>query len=203
MDSISQQVIAFRIGERVTLTIVVLLVALVVMVGFWRTVQRIKVDDGGKLGVAGSVVLSTPVFVLMTIVGYAWVSLAHPISIGAPPPQSPATANPSNTAFIANQPGIGGFTGSSSFEAPKLVDPGHARHKATEQIRTLNCLAAGQNLSGPQDDHVRQIKFLLMAPLWNEGWGDRQSFEKWVRGEILSDPNSEARAIFDARRTGC
>ena len=78
MDSVSAQVIAFRIGERITLTIVVLLVALVVMVGFWRTVQRVKVDDGGKLGVAASFVLSTPVFVLMTIVGYAWVSLAHP-----------------------------------------------------------------------------------------------------------------------------
>ena len=201
MDSVSAQVIAFRIGERITLTIVVLLVALVVMVGFWRTVQRVKVDDGGKLGVAASFVLSTPVFVLMTIVGYAWVSLAHPISIGAP--ASALQGARVETVFAANRPGVGGFTGASCFDAPTLADPGHARHNATEQIRTLNCLASGQNLSGPPDDHLRQVKFLLMAPLWDEAWGDRQDFEKWVRGETVAEPDAEARAVFDAKRSGC
>jgi hypothetical protein len=110
MDSVSTQVIAFRIGERITLTIVVLLVALVVMVGFWRTVQRVKVDDGGKLGVAGSVVLSTPVFVLMTIVGYAWVSLAHPISIGAPA-AVPGNGRVKPAAVIAQH---GGYSSAAS-----------------------------------------------------------------------------------------
>ena len=201
MDSVSAQVIAFRIGERITLTIVVLLVALVVMVGFWRTVQRVKVDDGGKLGVAASFVLSTPVFVLMTIVGYAWVSLAHPISIGTP---SAAVQDARvDTVFAANKPGVGSFTGSASFDAPKLVDPAHARHNATEQIRTLNCLGAGQELSDEQVDHLMLVKFALMVPVWSEEWGERQDFERWVRGEVLSEPNSSAREMFDAERSEC
>ena len=201
MDPISQQVIAFRIGERITLTLVVLLVALVVMVGFWRTVQRVKVDDGGKLGVAGSFVLSTPVFVLMTIVGYAWVSLAHPISIGAP--ATAVASAGSDTVFAANQTGVGGFIGATA-SAPRMsVDPDNARHEVTEQIRTLNCLAAGQDLTGKPEDHLALAKLAVMVPVWSDDWGDLRSFETWVRGETVSEPSAAARAVFDAERVRC
>lgn len=86
------EIVLFRIAERLGLSLIVLLVALVVMVGFWRSVQKLDVSDGGKLGVAGSFALSTPVFVLLAIIGYAWVSLSFPIQVTGPAAPAEATA---------------------------------------------------------------------------------------------------------------
>lgn len=77
-----QDILYFRMAERLALTVVIVLVSLIVMVSFWRTVQKIDLTDGGKLGLAGSFAFSTPVFVLLTIIGYAWVSLSNEIMIG-------------------------------------------------------------------------------------------------------------------------
>ena len=201
MDISASQIIAFRMGERITLTLVVLVISLVVMVGFWRTVQSVRVEDGGKLGVAGSFVLSTPIFVLMTIVCYAWVSLAHPISVGVP--VVPVADSQSDSAFAANDNGIGGFIGASSFDAPTSTDPANARHEVTEQIRTLNCLASGQDLNREQKDHLGLAKFALMTSVWSDDWGDPKAFIDWAQNLSLSDPNAAARTVFDAVRSPC
>lgn len=190
----SEMIVLFRIGERLTLTLVVLIVATVVMVGFWRTVQQVNLTDGGKLGVAGSFAFSTPVFVLLSIVGYAYVSLSHPI-----------TVQPGGLSgeAVAGTPQPGGFIGATPMAAVPVGDQGHARVVAERKIRSLNCLVREGVLSARMEDDLALVKLDLMAPVWDESWGSADSFRDWATGLSEAAPDPEARAAFDALHVAC
>lgn len=191
-------IILFRIAERLTLTAVILLVALVVMVGFWKTVQKLDVADGGKLGVAGSFVFSTPVFVLLAIIGYAWVSLEHPIRVGG----ADGTVAGEEVAAAG---GAGGFVGS----APVLAtapddDPAHALGVAVNRVRSLNCLAAAGPAPSPRvEDDLAAVKLALLRPHWQAEWGDYDAFAAWATARSTAAPDAEALAVWQGAHALC
>lgn len=189
-------IVLFRIGERLTLTLVVLVVSAIVMVGFWRTVQRIDLTEGGKLGVAGSFAFSTPVFVLLTIVGYAYVSLSAPINVtqGGNAAQTDLAGTPSSS-FIGASP--------TAMSAPPSADPDYDSALAERKIRSLNCMARGRELSPRQQDDLALVKLDLMAPIWAADWGDPDSFRAWAAGIDPAAPNSSAQRVFESEHPLC
>lgn len=205
MFDLSDPVVAFRMGERLTLTAIVIVVALVVMVGFWRSVQRVEISDASKLGLGGSVMFSTPVFVLLAIVGYAWVSLSNPIEVAraAPAPPAPAAADDASGTVATAGPGPDRFLGSAWHDPEKAATP-YERQVAQRRIRTLNCLAkAAGGMPPGQEDDVIDAKLLLMAPVWTEDWGDARAFADWARGTAGGPPDAEAAAVFGDRHPMC
>lgn len=190
----SDPVVAFRIVERLTLTAVVLLVSAIVMVAFWRSVQRLDIEKAGSLGLSGSVMFSTPVFVLLTLVGYAYVSLSHPISVGpaAAPGQDRLATAGAGSSFIGMSPDSGAATAG-----------GYDLAIAQRRIRSLNCLAADAEPSARLRDDLADTKLMLMRAVWSPDWGDEDSFADWARGIGTSDPNPAARAVFDERHALC
>lgn len=198
MMATSDLIVLFRIGERLTLTLVVLIVAAIVMIGFWRTVQRVDLTEGGKLGVAGSFAFSTPVFVLLTIVGYAYVSLSAPITVT--PPQGGADAQFAG----GDMPGFIGVMPPPPTDAPDTTDdPDHARALAERKIRSLNCLAQGRDLTARQEDDLALVKLDLMAPVWAQDWGALPAFRDWATGIDPAPPAAAPRAVFDGVHPLC
>ncbi|WP_299852508.1 hypothetical protein [uncultured Roseovarius sp.] len=197
-------VIIFRMSERLLLTGIVIVVALVVLVGFWKTVQRVTLKDGGPLGVAGSVALSTPVFALLAIILYAWVSLSHPISFNA----AKSAPEPGGAQVAA----LGGdtteqFTGAVNTQthavAPEDVS-NYARQRTRHQIWTLNCLADSTVVRAPAQTDLTDIKLRLMQDVWHSDWDNPLKFENWARNPSEgSKPPPEALEFFDGRHTGC
>lgn len=189
-------IVFFRIGERLTLTLVVLVVSTIVMIGFWRTVQRVNLTEGGKLGVAGSFAFSTPVFVLLTIVGYAYVSLSAPISVstGAERPQT-ELAGTSASSFVGASP-------AATIPAPP-VDLGYSSALAERKIRSLNCMVRGRELTARQQDDLALIKLDLMIPVWAADWGDPDRFRAWASGIDPAAPNARAEIVFEAVHPTC
>ncbi|MEV8467719.1 hypothetical protein AB0T83_13125 [Fluviibacterium sp. DFM31] len=194
-------IILFRIAERLTLTAVVLLVALVVMIGFWRTVQKINLAEGAPLGLGGSFVFSTPVFVLLALIGYAWVSLEHPIEV------APA-AVPEGTQLAEAGTTAGGFIGAAPLypdAGPGLqaTGAGYDASVAQRQLRSLNCLIDGQILSERTEIDVTDVKLTLMAGLWQPAWGNRSDFAAWARNMGGPTPSEEARTAWSALHPLC
>lgn len=187
-------IVLFRIAERLTLTGVVLIIALVVMIGFWRTVQELNVAEGGKLGVAGSFVFSTPVFVLLAVIGYAYVSLSHPI-----------TVSPDTSVEVASTGGQGsGFIGSVGLADP---DDGSVtdfeRSSALGKVKSINCLLQGDPMSARVEDDLADVKLALLGPVWAERWGPIEPFSEWAMGLSTVAPNVEALAVYSERHPIC
>ena len=193
----SDPVILFRMGERLTLTLVVILVALVVMVGFWKSVQKVDLTQGGSLGVAGSFMFSTPVFVLLTVVGYAYVSLSHPISVGG---DGPSVAE--EAPEVAQADGARTFLGAANDGVTRTASD-YARTVALRRVRSLNCLAEGRVLSARLEDDLRAVKLDLMQGVWADGWGDPAAFAGWVEGTATDAPAAAAVRVFDDRHVAC
>ncbi|WP_193139339.1 hypothetical protein [Meridianimarinicoccus sp. MJW13] len=194
-------IILFRIAERLTLTAVVLLVALVVMIGFWRTVQKINLAEGAPLGLGGSFVFSTPVFVLMALIGYAWVSLEHPIEV------TPVAA-PEGMQVAEGGTPAGGFTGVAPLypdagPSPQTTGTGYDASVAQRQLRSLNCLIDGQTLSARTEIDVTDVKLSLLAGLWQPAWGNRSDFADWARNTGGPTPSQEARTAWSALHPLC
>jgi hypothetical protein len=186
-------IILFRIAERLTLTLVVLLVALVVMIGFWRTVQKIDLAEGARLGLGGSFVFSTPVFVLLAIIGYAWVSLEHPITV-APRAGSGGTE-------VAQVEG-GSFIGAAPVAGAPESD-GYDLATVQRRLRSLNCLAETQALSARTEDDLAQVKLGLMAAVWQPDWGSQEAFADWALGIGSAPPEGAAQAVYDGLHVAC
>lgn len=189
-------IVLFRMFERMTLTVAVIIVAVVIMIGFWRSVQKIDLTQGGSLGITGSFVLSTPVFALLTIVGYAYVSLSHPIRVD---PGAPA-AGGEQVAAASN--GGGQFLGASR---PQITSNNIGRERALAQgrVRSLNCLTGGRDISARLEDDVVETKLELLAPVWDEAWGGFDPFSSWARGLSTDTPNALARTVFEERHVVC
>ncbi|MEM9577415.1 MAG: hypothetical protein AAF999_10425 [Pseudomonadota bacterium] len=197
-------VILFRMSERLLLTGLVIVVALVVLVGFWKTVQRVTIKDGGAVGLAGSIALSTPVFALLSIILYAWVSLSHPIAFT---PGTPDETGAAAEIAAAGSGGGGQFTGAvnpqSHLQTPTEVSS-YARQRTRHQIWTLNCLAESTTVRPPAQSDLDEIKLRLMQAVWDDGWGNLPQFENWVRTPNSGvEPSQEARVFFEGKHNGC
>ncbi len=197
-------VILFRMSERLLLTGLVIVVALVVLIGFWKTVQRVTIKDGGAVGLAGSMALSTPVFALLSIILYAWVSLSHPIAFTPGP-----TEKRSDTTDIAAAESQGGgqFTGAvnpqSHTQAPTEVSS-YARQRIRHQIWTLNCLADSTTVRPPAQSDLAEIKLQLMQGVWDSEWGNLPQFESWVRNPNSGvEPSPQVLEFYEGKHTGC
>lgn len=197
-------VILFRMSERLLLTGMVIVVALVVLVGFWKTVQRVTIKDGGPVGLAGSMALSTPVFALLAIILYAWVSLSHPIAFT--PASATSGTEPTRVAAAASAD-PGQFTGAANTQtqtiAPQEVS-NYARQRIRHQIWTLNCLADSTTVRPPAESDLIDIKLGLMGTVWNDDWGNQTQFEAWARTpNPATEPALAALEVFNGKHTGC
>lgn len=165
----------FRMLERLTLTAVILGVSLVVMVGFWRTVTRVDLSDGGKLGVAGSVTLATPVFVLLGIVGYAWVSLSNPLKVersdgsGSVTFLGPDGVELDRDALLRelfdDAVGADASTGLAPGTATPPEDRENDLARLQEKLWAINCAARDTDLGAAVSADLIDAKLALMAPL--------------------------------------
>lgn len=197
-------VILFRMSERLLLTGMVVIVALVILVGFWKTVQRISIENGGPVGLAGSTALSTPIFALLAIILYAWVSLSHPIAF------TTAAALPeAKTTDVAT---IGGatpeqFTGAVNTQTRPIAAQEvsiYALQRTRQQIWTLNCLADSATVRPSAESDLADIKLVLMGSVWQNEWGNRAQFETWARTPNSDiEPPTPALDFYNGRHTGC
>lgn len=194
MIETADPIILFRMFERMTLTVAVIVVAIILMIGFWKSVQKIDLTQGGTLGITGSFVFSTPVFALLVIVGYAYVSLSHPIKVEAPT-QAGAPAQ------LAQNAGPSQFLGAAS--GAETAPDGYDLALVQRRVRSLNCLLRDQPASPRLQDDLADIKLGLMAPVWSADWGDPAAFADWAAGKTTSPPNAVARAFFEEEHQLC
>lgn len=186
---------ALRIGERVALSLVVVVVALTVTLGFWRSIQRVDFDLGDKLGGSARLVLATPVLALLALIGFAWVSFSNPITVTVP--------------GISGEPGAHAAAGATSMigAAPGTTPPANidfARGEALGNLRSLNCALKGRSGLAPREiDALARIRLALMLPVWDAAWGDPQAFRAWALGLSTDPPDPEARAVYEAEHPLC
>ena len=196
------EIVLFRIAERLGLSLIVLLVALVVMVGFWRSVQKLDVSDGGRRGVAGRFALSTPVFVLLAIIGYAWVSLSFPIQVSGPaaPAEATAAAGGPQSFVGIGMPGRPADAGPARAAPP---DPGYALGQAQRMVRAINCAAKRAAPDERLATDLTRARLALLAPVWPSAWGEPAAFADAVLGISGAEPNPLALEQFDRVDASC
>jgi hypothetical protein len=195
--TVASTAFAFRIGERIALTVIVILVALVVTAGFWRSIQKVdfSLAKAGTSG-GGTLVLATPVFALLALIGFAWVSFAHPISVAVPATASERSAEAAQVA--------GTVTMAGALPAPQ-GDMEFARNTVRMRILSLNCLAqrAGDGVAERETDALGAVKATLMRSVWDADWGEPAALEAWATGLSPTAPNDAARDFFDAVHPLC
>ena len=196
--SVASTAFAFRIGERIALSAIIILVALVVTLGFWRSIQKLDftLAKGGMSG-GGNFVLATPVFALLALIAFAWVSFAHPITVSVP-----TTTAPDRQAETAQA--VGTVTMAGALPTPQ-GDIDFARHTVRMRILSLNCVAqkAGGGLAARDGDALEAVKVALLRSVWDPAWGDPAALEAWATGLSTSPPDPEVRTIFEAVHPLC
>jgi hypothetical protein len=189
--------LAFRIGERVLLSLVVVLVALVVTVGFWRSIQKVDFQlSKDKVSGAANVVLATPVFALLALIGFAWVSFSHPVAVNVPGAPARADAEVASTGGVSFTGAVAGrqVGGNVDFE----------RQRREGIVRSLNCVAAAGNEISPREvDALAEARLEVLAPVWSEDWGEFEAFRAWAMGRSVEAPDPEAEAVFAAVHPAC
>jgi hypothetical protein len=194
--TIASYAFAFRIGERVAISLVIIIVSLVVTRGFWRSIQKVDFNVGqGALTGGGTLVLATPVFALLALIGFAWVSFSHPVSVTVPQAAALERADSGGSVSL-----IG-----ATPDTPVVVDTAYERGEVARQIQSLNCLAqlAGDAAGAREMDGLAAVKVRLMQPVWSSDWGDAEAFARWALGLSDAAPNPAARAVFDAVHPLC
>ena len=191
---------AFRVGERVVISLVVIVLALVVSVAFWRSLQRVDFSvSREKLSAAGNVVLATPVFALLALIGLAWVSFSNPISVTVPG----AGATADGDVDVAQG---GGFK-ATAFVGPAAERADAAamtRIAAAEWLRSLNCIAeAAGDLSPRETAALAELRLALMRQRWVAEWGDFAAFRAWALGESEAAPPDAARQAYAEAHPVC
>jgi hypothetical protein len=184
--TVASTAFAFRIGERMVLSAVVILVAVVVCAGFWRSIQKVDFSLA-QAGASGSFVLATPVLALLALIGFAWVSFSHPVSVTLP-----ALASEPGAAVVQAPPGgvsmVGALPARTEFE----------RQAVTQNILSLNCIAerSGGPLAQREEDALIAVKIKLMETVWADAWGDPKVLSDWATGFSDTPPPEEAQRIF-------
>jgi hypothetical protein len=192
--------LAFRIGERLVISAVVILVCLVVTVGFWRSIQKLDFTfSRDKISGAANVVLATPVFALLALILFAWVSFSHPVTVSVPAAggkagDETAEADVGGVKYVGAVPSVA-TGGDVSFE----------RRRAEEMVKSLNCvaIAAGTAVSPREADALAEARLAALLPVWSEDWGEQAAFRAWALGRSTAAPDPEAEAVFAAAHPEC
>lgn len=199
MEDLFRQTVYLRMGERVALTAIIVLLALIVTAGFWKSMQRVEFRADKSVGLGGNFVLATPVFVLLALVGYAWVTLNAPVSFV--PGSVPGATAPSDGDQLTDLSSGGEFTA----VVESALD--HRRSVVLTQIRGLNCLFQQANRVGPigpaQFDALASAKLDLMEPVWDPEWGDFLLLNDWAMGFSDSPPLSLGQTYFEDTLPEC
>jgi hypothetical protein len=188
--------LALRIGERVVLSGVVVLMALVVTAGFWRSIQKIDFRFGkDQISGAANVVLATPVLALVALIGFAWVSFSNPVAVTVPAAGGGETASTGEVKFVGAVPGA----------PPPGSDAAFERRKAEGLVMSLNCVAraAGGAVSPRDADALAVARLAALQPVWAADWGDFAAFRDWALGRSTAAPDPEARGVFEAVQPAC
>jgi hypothetical protein len=81
-----QELIAFtwgvRVFERTTLSFVILIISIIVIKSFWKSLQNIDIDISDKeRSYKTNLIFVTPVFVLLILILFSYISFSHPITV--------------------------------------------------------------------------------------------------------------------------
>jgi hypothetical protein len=148
--------------------------------------------------------LSTPVFALLAIILYAWVSLSHPIVFA--PAKATSDSDPTGVA-AAESVDPAKFTGAANTQTQTVASQdvsNYARQRIRQQIWTLNCLAASTIVRAPAQSDLTDVKLVLMGSVWHSDWGNQTQFETWARTPNSSiEPTAPALEFFNEKHTGC
>ncbi len=191
-----QQIIYFRLAERAVMTTVVIMIAVTVMVAFWRSVQ--KMDFSGVKAAPDlkvSLLLNTPVFVMLALMGYAYVVLNAKISVDQENGfmgMSSGEENPRSTPRDGDQ--VSNAVDNSALE----------RNERLIALEGLNCLAANDEpLTEDLQDALVEAKLLLLQPVWSPDWQPYDAFAARMRLAEFSDADSDTLAMFNRRSFEC
>lgn len=84
-DSEFRLALIVRVSERIGITVIIVSISLILLVAFWRSLQKVDFAFETEGGVTkANVILATPVFVLLILVGYAYVTFSFPMTLEAP-----------------------------------------------------------------------------------------------------------------------
>ena len=74
--------IVTRMSERILITIIIISISVILMVAFWKRVQRIQFEILQKeAGAKADIIFAMPVFLLLVLVLFAYVSFSSPVGI--------------------------------------------------------------------------------------------------------------------------
>jgi hypothetical protein len=191
-----QQIIYFRLAERAVMTIVVILIAVTVTVAFWRSVQ--KMDFSGLKTAPDlkvSLLLNTPVFVMLALMGYAYVVLNAKISLDQ------------ENGFVGMSPGEArprSAPPDSGQEANGIDNSALERNERLIALEGLNCLAANDEpLPEDLQDALVEAKLLLLLPVWSPDWQPFEAFAARMRLAEFGDADPDTLAMFNRRSYEC
>ena len=192
--------LALRIGERVVISVVVILVCLVVTVGFWRSIQKLDFSfSRDKISGAANVVLATPVFALLALIVFAWVSFSHPVDRLASRRRGKGRGRDR----------AGGYRGREVHRRGAERSHGRGRslerRRAEEMVKSLNCvaIAAGTAVSPREVDALAEARLTALLPVWSEEWGEQAAFRAWALGRSTVALDPEVEAFFAAAHLEC
>ena len=145
MDPYVKTIFILRLIERFTLTAIVLIIAVAVLVAFWRTVHRIEFSvTKEKVGVAGATLLATPVLVLLTLIGFTWVVLTNQIKLETNGIIAPPAPDKPNCPSAGCQTVLMGAAGTGENVASVL--------------QALNCASRNPNLKPADREGIERLK---------------------------------------------
>jgi hypothetical protein len=203
VDKLAVYAFIARLTERFAMSLVIVTIAVIAMFAFWRSVQRVEFNLAqDKIGRSANIALATPLFVLLVLVGYAFVSFSHPVTVTVPERRT-------NQDTAASQGATGrsaiAFTGFGNL--PPSASPEDAKLRLAETrgyLRTLNCIANGAT---PIDDRGRNAidaaKAALIIRYWQQDWGDATEFEEWALSGRGPTPREEVLDLYMGAHDPC
>ncbi|XWN29335.1 MAG: hypothetical protein ROR55_17760 [Devosia sp.] len=111
-----------RVSERISLTLIIVLISIVLLVGFWKKVQGIDFKSSERIGITVSGTFAVPILVLFSLILYASIAINSQVSVSSTqvteahlkpttpngPPNSgiaqPVTKTTSTTSFVGASP---------------------------------------------------------------------------------------------------
>jgi hypothetical protein len=75
-----EQAFLMRVLERITISLIIISISIIFIIAFWKSMQKIDFDIKGEKNSANvNVVFATPIFVLLVLIGYAYISFSNPL----------------------------------------------------------------------------------------------------------------------------
>ncbi|MEH2484887.1 hypothetical protein [Bradyrhizobium sp. AZCC 2230] len=193
----SHAIFYLRLIERFVITGLVLAVAVIVLIAFWRTVHRIDFNvEKEKVGVAGTTLIATPVLVLLILVGFAWVVLTNGISLEIAT-QNPAPTTPEQPDRQPKQPPESGALSKPVVVVEKYNGSNSTGENVAELLPSFNCAFAHvQNPTPEQERAIRLVKAEALLAHWPAPWtAEKETFRKWAIGDPGATANGQSGAV--------